>query len=281
MNTNMLQHPATQANLATLRQFGYRIVESGCGTMACGEQGPGRLPEWDQVREAVLTALSPQDLDGKTVLVSAGPTREHLDPARFIGNRSTGKMGYALARTAKRRGARVILVSGPTHLSPPPLVETVMVETARDMDQAIQAHVGEADVVVMAAAVADHRPANPAKGKLKKEAMAPTLDLKPTVDILQSLGRHKKKSGQPAILVGFAAESTALEEEGRRKLKAKNLDLIAVNDISRSDTGFAADTNQILLIHRHGDSQQLPLLGKEEAADRIWDAVLEQMAASY
>jgi len=274
MNTNMLQHPATQANLATLRRFGYRIIEPESGRMACGEEGAGRLPDWDQVRETVLAALRPQDLAGKTVLVSAGPTREHLDPARFLGNRSTGKMGYALARTARRRGARVILVSGPTHLAPPPAVETVLVETAEEMNQAIQTHVGEADAVVMAAAVADHRPANPAAVKLKKQTLAPVLALTPTVDILHTLGRQKKKSGRPAVLVGFAAESGALEMEGRRKLRAKNLDLIAVNDIGRADCGFAADTNQVLVLHRSGRSLQLPLLGKEETADRLWDAVI-------
>jgi phosphopantothenoylcysteine decarboxylase/phosphopantothenate--cysteine ligase len=274
MNTNMLRHPATQANLATLRRFGYQIIEPESGLMACGEEGPGRLPEWDQVREAVLANLSPQDLAGKIVLVSAGPTREHLDPARFLSNRSTGKMGFALARTARRRGAQVILVSGPTHLAPPPAIDTVMVETAEEMEQVIQTHAKKADVVVMAAAVADHRPASQAMAKLKKQAMAPALSLEPTVDILLTLGKQKKKSGRPAVLVGFAAESVALAKEGVRKLQAKNLDLIAVNDIGHADRGFAADTNQVLLLDRSGNSRQLPLLGKEETADHIWDAVV-------
>ena len=274
MNTKMLQHPATQANLTTLRRFGYLIIEPESGRMACGEDGPGRLPEWDQVRETVLAALRPQDLAGKTVLVSAGPTREHLDPARFLSNRSTGKMGYALARTARRRGARVILVSGPTHLAPPPMVETMRVETAAEMELAILAHGKEADALVMAAAVADHRPASPTKAKLKKQAMPPTLPLAATSDILRTMGEQKKKSGRPAVLVGFAAESSNLTTEGQRKLRDKNLDLIAVNDIGHPDRGFAADTNQVLLLDRFGTSRQLPLLGKEETADHVWDTII-------
>lgn len=271
MNAAMYAHPATQANLERLRALAYRVVEPDCGRLACGEEGPGRLPEWERVREELLRALTPQDLAGRRVLVTAGPTREPLDPARCLTNRSSGKMGYALARTARRRGAVVTLITGPVNLPPPDGVEVIGVETAAEMFDAVMGLRAQAQVIVKAAAVADFRPAQRAAGKIKKQTATPTLALERTADILAELGQRRQK-GQ--VLVGFAAESGDLEAEGRRKLRDKNLDLVVVNDITRPDAGFDVETNQVLLIDREG-CRALPLLSKEETADAIWDRVLE------
>jgi phosphopantothenoylcysteine decarboxylase/phosphopantothenate--cysteine ligase len=271
MNTNMLTHPATQRNLATLRELGYTVVEPGSGRLACGEQGAGRLPEWPDVREVLLGIFVPDDMVGQKVLITAGPTREPLDPARYLSNRSSGKMGYALARTARRRGAKVTLVTGPVSLDPPPGVEIVEVITALDMQEAVRKHAPEASVVVKAAAVADYRPVNVYDQKLKKTDSGLQLDLIMNPDILAELGR-KRRSGQ--LLVGFAAESRDHEKEGRRKLEAKNVDLIVVNDILGKKTGFDVDTNQVTLISRTG-IERLELMSKEETANRIWDKVLD------
>lgn len=269
MNSAMYAHPATRDNLHRLRERGYCIVEPECGRLACGDEGTGRLPEWDVVRELLLQFCSLNDLRGQHVLVTAGPTREPLDPARFLSNRSSGKMGFALARTARRRGARVSLVSGPVALDDPPGVEVVRVNTAAEMHAAVMQLRDQATVIVKAAAVADFRPAGPATRKIKKRDGPPAIELAENADILAELGRNRK-TGQ--VLIGFAAESDNLEEEGRRKLLAKNIDLVVVNDISRGNTGFDVDTNQVILVDRSG-SQSLPLLSKEETADRIWDHV--------
>jgi phosphopantothenoylcysteine decarboxylase/phosphopantothenate--cysteine ligase len=278
MNTAMFQHPATQANLERLAGYGYRIITPDNGLMACGEEGPGRLPEWDTVQEDLLTALSPEDLAGRTVLITAGPTHEPLDPVRYLSNRASGKMGYALARTARRRGAEVILVSGPSSLPPPPGVEVLRVRTAADMQQAVLDRLARASVVVKAAAVSDFRPAICADQKLKKSETAPTLPLAATEDILAGLGAMKKDRPSP-LLVGFAAESQDHLAEGRRKLHAKNLDLIAVNDILAADAGFGVETNRLLLLDRTGHAEELPLLSKEEAADRLWDRVISLLSS--
>ncbi|MEW6221209.1 MAG: bifunctional phosphopantothenoylcysteine decarboxylase/phosphopantothenate--cysteine ligase CoaBC [Thermodesulfobacteriota bacterium] len=273
MNSHMYQHPATQANLERLRHFGYRIVEPECGAMACGEEGPGRLPEWDAIREALLAALAPQDLAGETVLVTAGPTREFLDPVRYLSNRSSGRMGDAVCRTARRRGARVILVSGPTALPPPPGVELVRVTTALEMAQAVERQLAQASLVVKTAAVADFRPAVCAATKIKKAQGVPALDLVANPDILAEVGR-RRGAGPSPFLVGFAAESLVTADEGWRKLREKNLDLLVANDISRADAGFDVDAIAMTLFLRDGSMEECPLLTKEEAADRLWDQVV-------
>lgn len=270
MNSRMYQHPATQENIGRLKKFGYQVLAPGEGMMACREEGTGRLPEWEEVSEYLLRALTPQDLLGERIVITAGPTREALDPARFLSNRSSGKMGYALARTAFRRGAQVQLVSGPVSLSRPPGVDCTAVTTAVEMRDAVRRRSDTATIIVKSAAVADFRPASEEVEKVKKNKAHRSVELVENPDILAELGRCKKK-GQ--ILVGFAAESSNLESEGRRKLEKKNLDLIAVNSISSDATGFAADTNQVLLIDRQ-DAEQLPLADKEQVADMIWDKVV-------
>ncbi|MBB5346571.1 bifunctional phosphopantothenoylcysteine decarboxylase/phosphopantothenate--cysteine ligase CoaBC [Desulfoprunum benzoelyticum] len=271
MNSRMYLHPATQDNIARLKKFGYRVLTPPAGMMACREEGPGRLPEWEDVQEIFLRALTGQDLAGERVLITAGPTREPLDPARFLSNRSSGKMGYALARTAYRRGAEVHLISGPVALPCPPGVERVSVQTAREMHAAVFQLAEKASIIVKAAAVADFRPAVEEREKVKKDKAGLSLQLSRNPDILYELGRNRKE-GQ--VLVGFAAESSNLQAEGRKKLATKNLDLIAVNNINSDTTGFECDTNQILLIDRERDVL-LPMTGKEQTADMIWDRVVD------
>lgn len=270
MNSRMLAHPATQRNLAVLREYGCRIVEPDSGRLACGEEGAGRLAEWDTVREALLCLLAKQDLAGEQVLITAGPTQEPIDPARFLSNRSSGKMGYALARTARRRGAEVTLISGPVALAPPPWMNVVQVRTALEMAEAVSRHAQTASIVVKAAAVADFRAAAFSAQKIKKTAAEPLLTLAANPDILAALGSRRRPD---QLLIGFAAESGSHEREGRRKLLDKNADLIVVNDILGSNTGFEADTNQVTLITRDS-SETLELLSKEETAYRIWDKAL-------
>ncbi|NOX81027.1 MAG: bifunctional phosphopantothenoylcysteine decarboxylase/phosphopantothenate--cysteine ligase CoaBC [Deltaproteobacteria bacterium] len=270
MNSGMFTHPATQDNLRRLRELGYVVVEPDSGALACGAEGPGRLPEWDVVRETLLSCFAPDDLQNQHILVTAGPTREPIDPARYLSNRSSGKMGYALARTARRRGAQVSLVSGPVALEPPPGVELFRVNTAREMHEQVMRLREQASIIIKAAAVADFRPARSETRKIKKSSGPQAIDLVANVDILAELGR-KRRPGQ--ILVGFAAESHDHESEGARKLHDKNLDLIVVNDICGRETGFAADTNQVTLIDKSG-RVELPLLSKEQTAERIWDHVV-------
>jgi len=273
MNSNMYLHPATQANLNTLQGYGYRIVNPDSGAMACGEEGPGRLPEWDSVLDACGGALANQDLSGKSILVTAGPTEEPLDPVRFISNRSSGKMGYALARVASRRGANVTLIAGPTHLSDLPGIKCIHIRNARDMYDEVISRFDDADIIVKAAAVSDFRPAQTMAEKIKKQGSDLHLELARNKDILLELGQRNKKAGGK-ILVGFAAESENLKEEGKRKLQEKNLDCIVVNDISADDAGFAVDTNRVTMIHRNGDVKDFPLLSKDDTAERIWDEVI-------
>jgi phosphopantothenoylcysteine decarboxylase/phosphopantothenate--cysteine ligase len=270
MNSHMLAHPATQRNLETLRGFGCTVVAPECGPLACGAEGAGRLAEWDTVREVLLNRLAKQDLAGNKVLITAGPTVEPIDPARFLSNRSSGKMGYALARTARRRGAEVLLISGPVSLAPPPGVTVVPVGTGLEMAGAVRQHAPSASIVVKAAAVADFRSAVFSEQKIKKSAAEPLLELARNPDILAELGQTRQAR---QLLIGFAAESSNHEVEGRRKLLAKHADLIVVNNILGSDTGFAVDTNQVILITPDA-AERLPLLSKEETADRIWDKAL-------
>ncbi|WP_310599795.1 bifunctional phosphopantothenoylcysteine decarboxylase/phosphopantothenate--cysteine ligase CoaBC [Desulfobulbus sp.] len=271
MNSFMLSHPATQDNIRRLESFGYHFVQPGSGELACGEIGDGRLADWDAAREKLLSLFQPDDLKGQTVLITAGPTREALDPARFLSNRSSGKMGFALARTARRRGAEVILVAGPVQLLDPPGIEMVHVTTAEEMRLAVMDRAATADVVVKSAAVADFRPLVCADHKIKKGQQGIQLDLIKNLDILAELGAKRSRG---RILVGFAAESRDHAGEGQRKLREKNVDLMVVNDILGATTGFDVETNQVTLID-HREALTLPLLSKEETADRIWDKVLQ------
>jgi phosphopantothenoylcysteine decarboxylase/phosphopantothenate--cysteine ligase len=270
MNAAMLAHAATQDNIARLEQLGYHLVPPDSGDLACGETGDGRLTDWEVVRERLLALFAPDDLRGKKVLVTAGPTREPLDPVRFLSNRSSGKMGFALARAARRRGAEVVLVAGPVALTDPPGMEVVRVTTAQDMAAAVMQRAAAMDVVVKSAAVADFQPAACQPLKIKKAGQGIHLDLVKNIDILAELGQQKR-SGQ--LLVGFAAESHDHISEGQRKLREKHLDLIVVNDILGTQTGFDVETNQVTLID-HATIETLPLLSKEATADRIWDRIV-------
>jgi phosphopantothenoylcysteine decarboxylase/phosphopantothenate--cysteine ligase len=271
MNVNMWNHPATQENLARLRARGVRVVEPDEGYLACGMTGPGRLASLDAIMQAVCDVLGIRhDFDGETLLVTAGPTYEDIDPVRYIGNRSSGKMGYALADAAARRGARVILVSGPTHLDPPEGVERVSVRSAEEMRRAVLDRAGECTVVIKAAAVADFRPAAQQEQKLKRTAGPVTLALEPTADILTELSKLKNKP----ILVGFAAETERLAENARAKLRDKALDIVVANDLTLAGAGFDADTNIVTIFTRDAEQFDLPRMTKADVADRILDEVL-------
>lgn len=271
MNTHMYEHPATQKNLERLQEYGYGVVDPEAGMLACGDSGPGRLASWDTVHETLIAGLTDQDLAGEKILITAGPTREALDPARYLSNRSSGKMGYALARTARRRGASVTLISGPVSLCEPPGVKVVPVSSAEEMADAVLQESDWASIIVKAAAVADYRPSHRALQKIKKTKAALRLDLEPTKDILQTLGRKRNKK---CLLIGFAAESEKHLEAATKKFVEKNVDLMVLNDILGKETGFDVDTNQVVLIDNSG-SEKLPLLSKEETAHRIWDKALQ------
>src|SRR5271157_1126832 len=269
MNVNMWNHAATQANLEILRKRGVRIVEPGEGYLACGMTGAGRLAENEAIVAAVMEALgAAQDLAGETVLVTAGPTREKIDPVRYLTNRSSGRMGYALAEAALRRGARVFLVSGPTSLTPPGAAEVTRVESTEEMRDAVLKLLPQANVVIKTAAVADYRPKVAAEQKLKRKG-ATTLELEATPDILQELSR--KKSSQ--IVVGFAAETENVLENARQKLVAKSLDAIVVNDVSREGVGFDSDRNAVTIITRD-EVVEIPETTKWEVAQRVLDQVV-------
>jgi phosphopantothenoylcysteine decarboxylase/phosphopantothenate--cysteine ligase len=272
MNTNMWQHPATQANLAALRRRGHHVVEPGDGYLACGMVGPGRLADPEQIAGAVeLAGARRRDLDGETVLVTAGPTQEPLDPVRYITNRSSGKMGYALAETAAARGAHVILVSGPVHLNPPRGVQVIPVHTAQEMREQVFAHLEHAGMVIKSAAVADFHLSKVPEQKVKKTAARISLELDPTPDILAELGRKKGDR----ILVGFAAETQNVQQEARRKLEAKNCDMVVGNLVGGSESGFESDYNEVVLALRTGENIALPRASKRELADRIFDEILK------
>jgi len=271
MNVQMWQHPATQQNLETLRKRGVQIVEPGSGYLACGMVGEGRLAEPEEIVAATLSTLGiVRDLAGETVLITAGPTREPVDPVRFLGNRSSGKMGYALAEAAARRGAKVIVISGPVALEPPDNVEVVCVETAEQMRKAVLAKSADATIVIAAAAVADFRLKNVSQQKIKRNG-ALSLELEPTSDILAELAA-KRRDGQ--VLVGFAAETQNAVESGRTKLQKKNIDAIVVNDVSKSGIGFDSDRNQVTIITAD-DEVLVPENSKLKVAHRILDSVLK------
>ncbi len=269
MHTGMWEHPATRANVATLRDRGVRFVGPASGPLAHGDEGVGRLAEPEDVVAAVRAALAPRDLEGRRLLITAGPTHEPIDPVRFLGNRSSGKMGVAIARGARDRGAAVTLVLGPGTVPPPPGVEVVRVETAEEMRDAVLERFDDADAVVMAAAVADFRPKETADAKLKKESGVPDVMLEPTPDILAELG--ERRSGQ--VLVGFAAETDELEAAGRKKLASKRTDLIVVNRVGREGTGFGADTNEAMILAADGADVPLGRWTKDELADALLDRV--------
>ncbi len=271
MNTNMWQHAATQANLVTLRGRGHKIVEPEDGFLACGMIGPGRLADPERIADVVSEQVNRQrDLSGETVLITAGPTQEPLDPVRFISNRSSGKMGYALAEAAAERGAHVILISGPVHLSAPRGATVVPVKTADEMRAKVFEHLDGATIVIKAAAVADFHLSSVPQQKIKKTAARLSLELDPTPDILAELGRGKKDR----LLIGFAAETENLEREARRKLETKNCDMIVANLVGGDDTGFESDQNEIALALRTGEFLKLPRASKRELADEILNQAL-------
>src|SRR6266851_2820000 len=268
MNVNMWNHPATQANLEILRQRGVKIVDPDSGYLACGMTGSGRLAENDSIVAAVLEALgASQDLADETVLITAGPTREKFDPARYLTNRSSGRMGYAMAEAALRRGARVLLVSGPTALTPAGGVEVTGVESAEQMRQATLRLLPEATIVIKTAAVADYRPKIAAEQKIKRKG-AMSLELEPTTDILAELARTKTSQ----IIVGFAAETENVLENARKKLVAKALDAIVVNDVSRQGVGFDSDRNEVTIITQ-SEVIEVPETTKWEVAQRVLDQI--------
>ena len=271
MNTHMLEHDAVRRNLATLKARGVRFVEPGEGYLACGWIGKGRLAEPEEIVEQADSILRPRgSLLGRFVVVTAGPTYEDIDQVRYLGNRSSGKMGYAVAAEAARRGARVVLVSGPTPLDPPPGLEVVRVRSAEEMRSAVKAHASEADVVVMAAAVADYTPKPGAvQGKIEKADGPMELTLVRTADILAELSRARGAAAKP-VLVGFAAESGDPVRRGREKLQRKGIDLIVANDISRTDAGFESETNEATILSADGE-EPFPLGTKTELASMILD----------
>jgi phosphopantothenoylcysteine decarboxylase/phosphopantothenate--cysteine ligase len=269
MNVNMWNHPATQANLEVLRQRGVKIVDPGSGYLACGMTGSGRLAENEVIVAAVLEALgASQDLAGETVLITAGPTREKIDPARYLTNRSSGRMGYAIAEAALRRGARVLLVSGPTALTPPGAAEFTRVESAEQMRDAVLGLLPQASIVIKSAAVSDYRAKTTSAQKIKRKGPI-TLDLEPTADILKEISARK----QSQIVVGFAAETENVLENARQKLASKHLDAIVVNDVSREGVGFDSDRNEVTII-THDEVVEVPETTKWEVAQRVLDQVV-------
>ena len=275
MNVNMWEHPATRENVERLRSRGVHIVEPEAGYLACGMTGPGRLASVEAIVAKALDVLGiRQDLNHEVVLVTAGPTREAIDPVRYVSNRSSGKMGYALAEAAFRRGARTILVSGPTALHPPEGVEYVPVISAAEMRDAVLARLPEASVVVKAAAVADYRPARVAAQKIRSKAKEISLVLEPTADILAEIAPHKGNR----IIVGFAAETENLRDSARDKLESKRLDLIVANDVTAEGNGFDSDYNTVLLLGRNGLERPLPRLRKIDVANEILDEVVSLRA---
>ena len=278
MNTNMWLHPATQANLETLKARGHVVVGPGEGPLACGTSGPGRLAEPAAIADAVsrIAGLR-RDLEGETILITAGPTEEPIDPVRFISNRSSGKMGYSLAEAAAARGARVILVSGPVSLLPPAGVSVIRVRTALEMRQAVLDHLEETTVIIKAAAVADYHVVSVPEQKIKKTAMRLSLELDPTPDILAEVGRQKGER----LLIGFAAETENLVAEARRKLNSKNCDMVVANLVGREGSGFDADENEVTLVLSTGETIPLPQAPKPEVAGSILDQVLKLRRALH
>ena len=275
MNTGMYENPVTQDNLETLRRYGWEVIAPASGRLACGDVGAGKLPEPEQLLQHILRLLAlPHDLTGKRVLVTAGPTQESIDPVRYLTNHSTGKMGYAIARMAMLRGAKVTLVSGPTALEPPPFVEVVPIVSAQDMFEAVTSRQEQSDFIFKAAAVADYTPADYSDDKVKKKDGDLSIPLKRTQDILQYLGDHRR-SGQ--VICGFSMETRDMLANSAAKLEKKHVDMICANNLKVAGAGFGVDTNVLTLITRDG-AEELPLLSKEEAANRVIDRAVQLLA---
>jgi len=272
MNTHMYLSRPVQRNLETLKGDGRHVLDPAAGDLACGTTGPGRLPEPEEILDRVRAILTPKDLARKRVLVTAGPTHEPLDPVRFISNPSSGKMGYAVARAAEQRGARVTLIAGPNTLPDPPNVNLIRVKTAREMAEAVIGGLPDVHLVVKAAAVSDYRPVKPAARKIKKIQKEMNLSLERNPDILKELGKLKK--GQ--ILVGFAAETEKLAANATKKLTDKNLDMIVANLVGKPGSGFAADTNRVTFFYKNGDKESLPAMGKDAVAHILLDRIVER-----
>jgi phosphopantothenoylcysteine decarboxylase/phosphopantothenate--cysteine ligase len=279
MNANMWNHPATQQNLRLLAARGHRIVMPEQGPLACGMVGPGRLADPQKIAAEVLESLQPliKDLDGETVLITAGPTQEALDPVRYITNRSSGKMGYALAEAAVKRGASVTLVSGPVQIDPPAGVNLIRIVSARQMRDAVIQHMDAATIIIKAAAVADYHLEEVPKQKVKKAPMRLSLELAPTPDILAEVGRRKGDR----LLVGFAAETDNLMAEARRKLETKHCDMVVGNLVNQDGTGFESDENEVVLVLNSGESIKLPRARKTEIAHKILDQVMRLRLALH
>ncbi len=271
MNTNMYEKVSVRRNINILKKDGYFIVEPSEGELACGTTGQGRLPEPEEMLDRLMYCLSPKDFKGKRVLVTAGPTREHIDPVRYISNPSSGRMGYAVARAAEHRGADVILVSGPAGIKAPVNVEIIRTGSAKEMAAAVFDHMKKADIIIKTAAVSDYRPSVTAKQKMKKGEGEMMLLLQKTEDILLELGKNRKNK----VLVGFAAETENLEKNAKEKLGRKNLDIIAGNLLDGKSSGFETDTNRVTLFFRNGDKEVLPLMDKESVAHILLDRILE------
>ena len=269
MNVHMWENAICRENIEKLRARGFHFVDPEVGELACGYEGKGRLAEIPAITEEIRSLLTPKDFSDDTVIVTAGPTEEDLDPVRFLSNHSSGKMGYALARAASRRGAEVILVSGPTSLPPPAKVKLVRVRSAVEMREAVFHHLEKASVLLMAAAVSDYRPKQAATQKIKKASIPPVLELERNPDILLEAGKSKGNR----IFVGFAAETQNLLKNAKEKLAKKNLDLIVANDVSLPGAGFRVDTNIVKIIGRSGKVEKLPLMSKEDLADRILERI--------
>ena len=275
MNADMYAAEAVQANLDTLKRYGYHVLEPDAGELACGTTGPGRLPEPAYILDRFACLLTPKDMDGRHILITAGPTRESIDPVRFISNPSSGKMGYALARAAEMRGADVTLVTGPSALEPPFNVRLVRVTSAADMAAAVLDRLPDADVLIKSAAVADYRPVQAEVHKVKKTVGGQVLHLERTQDILETAGRRKAHQ----VLVGFAAETRDLDENAAAKLKSKNLDMLVGNLIGASGTGFETDTNQVTLYFKDGSRESLAMMPKTDLAHIILDRVVQRIQA--
>ncbi len=269
MNKEMFSNSIVQANILSLKERGFIVMEPEEGMLATGAIGLGRFLDPLHIMEEVRYLLTDHDLQGLKVLITAGPTIEYIDPVRIVTNRSTGKMGYALARAAWRRGAEVELVSGPTYLDPPKAINIIKVKTAEEMREAVLNNYKDKDVVIKAAAVSDYKPLNKAQEKEKKKGSPIIVEMIPTPDILAELGKDKRD----ITLVGFAAETTDHVANAMDKIKKKNLDLIVLNDVSREDRGFAADSNEVKIIDREGNEEKVPLMSKEDVADRILDRI--------
>lgn len=271
MNTRMYRNPVTQDNIRLLQHYGMEVITPARGYLACGDVGEGKMPEPELLFEYLVRALTPKDLTGINLLVTAGPTREKIDPVRYISNHSTGKMGYAIARAAMLRGAQVTLVTGKTGLTPPVNVETIEITSAAEMADVVKERADRQDIIIKAAAVADYRPKDISDEKIKKKGDEMSISLERTEDILGFLGAHKK-DGQ--FLCGFSMETENMEQNSRKKLEKKNLDLIVANNLKQAGAGFGTDTNIVTLLSRE-DTVQLPIMSKEDVADRLLDYILK------